>query len=178
VNEIKISEQAAFNLQSLLESRLLIQANSGGGKSYVIRKLLEETHGKVQQIVIDLEGEFAYPLIALGMDRQGCQDYIAKQGQPVPPPSNCMLCPFMSEIELLWLNLNYPEAFADWVRIEQNKIDKYRRLGLADDKNLGVWGRKLLPQKLAEAQKQYAHMTREQINEYKMSHGHCVKSRY
>ena len=46
------------NLEKLIESRLLIQANSGGGKSYAIRKLLEETNGKVQQIVLDLEGEF------------------------------------------------------------------------------------------------------------------------
>jgi gas vesicle protein len=47
-----------IQLEKLIESRLLIQANSGGGKSYAIRKLLEETNGKVQQIVLDLEGEF------------------------------------------------------------------------------------------------------------------------
>jgi len=38
---------------------MLLQANSGGGKSYALRKFLEITHGKVQQIVLDLEGEFA-----------------------------------------------------------------------------------------------------------------------
>lgn len=38
---------------------LLIQANSGGGKSWLIRRLLEQSHGKVQQFVIDLEGEFS-----------------------------------------------------------------------------------------------------------------------
>lgn len=48
-----------INLQKLIESRMLIQATAGGGKSYAIRKLLEETHGKVQQIVLDPEGEFA-----------------------------------------------------------------------------------------------------------------------
>lgn len=47
-----------INLEKLIDTRLLIQANSGGGKSYAIRKLLEETNGKVQQIVLDLEGEF------------------------------------------------------------------------------------------------------------------------
>lgn len=46
-------------LDALLDSRMLIQANSGGGKSYATRKLLEITHGLVQQIVIDPEGEFA-----------------------------------------------------------------------------------------------------------------------
>jgi hypothetical protein len=48
-----------IKLDSLIDSRMLIQANSGGGKSYAVRKLLEMTHGAVQQIVIDPEGEFA-----------------------------------------------------------------------------------------------------------------------
>lgn len=43
----------------LLESNLLVQANSGGGKSYALRRLLEQTAPLVQQIVIDPEGEFA-----------------------------------------------------------------------------------------------------------------------
>jgi hypothetical protein len=38
---------------------MLIQANSGGGKSRAIRQLLEQTHGRVQQLVLDPEGEFA-----------------------------------------------------------------------------------------------------------------------
>jgi len=37
----------------------LIQANSGAGKSYAVRKVAERTHGKIQQIIIDLEGEFS-----------------------------------------------------------------------------------------------------------------------
>lgn len=51
--------QFRLKLDSLIDSRMLIQANSGGGKSYAVRKLLEMTHGSVQQIVIDPEGEFA-----------------------------------------------------------------------------------------------------------------------
>jgi len=47
------------DLAVLMESRLLIQAQSGGGKSRTLRRLLEQTHGKVQQIVIDPEGEFS-----------------------------------------------------------------------------------------------------------------------
>jgi hypothetical protein len=54
-----LSPDFDFDLKTLLETRLLIQANSGGGKSWLIRKLLEETHGKVQHIVLDLEGEFS-----------------------------------------------------------------------------------------------------------------------
>jgi hypothetical protein len=46
------------NLDRLVGSRLLAQANSGGGKSRLIRQMLEETHGRIQQFVIDPEGEF------------------------------------------------------------------------------------------------------------------------
>lgn len=48
-----------LNLERLIETRLLIQASSGAGKSWCLRRILEQTHGKVQQIVIDPEGEFA-----------------------------------------------------------------------------------------------------------------------
>lgn len=48
-----------IDVEKLLETRLLIQANSGGGKSWAIRRLLEQTAGKVQHIVIDPEGEFS-----------------------------------------------------------------------------------------------------------------------
>lgn len=50
---------ATIDLPRLLETRMLIQANSGGGKSWAIRRLLEQTAGQVQQLVIDPEGEFA-----------------------------------------------------------------------------------------------------------------------
>lgn len=50
---------AKLDIARLLESRMLIQASSGGGKSWALRRLLEVTSGKVQQIIIDPEGEFA-----------------------------------------------------------------------------------------------------------------------
>ena len=48
-----------IDVSSLVRTRLLAQANSGGGKSYLLRRLLEQTHGKIQQIVLDIEGDFA-----------------------------------------------------------------------------------------------------------------------
>lgn len=48
-----------IDLERLIETRALIQANAGGGKSWLLRRLLEQTAGQVQQIVIDPEGEFA-----------------------------------------------------------------------------------------------------------------------
>ncbi len=47
-----------LDLEKLLDGRLLVQGTSGAGKSWTLRRLLEQTHGLVQQIVIDPEGEF------------------------------------------------------------------------------------------------------------------------
>src|SRR5512142_2250512 len=47
-----------IDVPQLIKSRLLIQANSGGGKSYTIRRVCEQTFGLVQHIIIDREGEF------------------------------------------------------------------------------------------------------------------------
>lgn len=55
---VNIGEGLEIDVNKLVNTRLLLQANSGGGKSYSLRKVLEKTHGKVQQIVLDLEGEF------------------------------------------------------------------------------------------------------------------------
>jgi hypothetical protein len=51
-------DRLLVDLDRLMVTRMLIQANSGGGKSRALRQLLEETFGKVQHIVIDPEGEF------------------------------------------------------------------------------------------------------------------------
>lgn len=47
------------DVKTLVDTRLLVQANSGGGKSWALRRVLEQTHGHVQHLVIDPEGEFA-----------------------------------------------------------------------------------------------------------------------
>jgi hypothetical protein len=47
-----------IDLTSLLAGRLLIQGNSGAGKSWLLRKILEESAGQIQQIIIDPDSEF------------------------------------------------------------------------------------------------------------------------
>ena len=47
-----------IDIEELLATRLLVQGNSGSGKSHLLRRLLEESAGLVQQIVIDPEGDF------------------------------------------------------------------------------------------------------------------------
>jgi hypothetical protein len=42
--ELRDDDTRFVDLDRLIESRLLVQANSGGGKSTLIRYLLEQTH--------------------------------------------------------------------------------------------------------------------------------------
>jgi hypothetical protein len=48
-----------MDIDLLITTRLLIQANSGGGKSFLLRRIAEQAFGKVQIIFIDPEGEFS-----------------------------------------------------------------------------------------------------------------------
>ena len=49
---------ALVDLEELLATRLLVQGNSGSGKSHLLRRLLERSAGQVQQVIIDPEGDF------------------------------------------------------------------------------------------------------------------------
>lgn len=53
-----LAPDCLINVERLVESKLLVQANSGAGKSWSIRRLAEQTYGKVQQIIIDHDGEY------------------------------------------------------------------------------------------------------------------------
>jgi len=59
-------QSIAIDLAELLATRLLVQGNSGSGKSHLLRRLLEECAGQVQQIVIDPEGDFVTLADAFG----------------------------------------------------------------------------------------------------------------
>ncbi len=50
---------ALISLEELLATRLLVQGNSGSGKSHLLRRLIEQSAHAVQQVVIDPEGDFA-----------------------------------------------------------------------------------------------------------------------
>jgi DNA helicase HerA-like ATPase len=50
---------ALMSLEELLATRLLVQGNSGSGKSHLLRRLIEQSAQAVQQVVIDPEGDFA-----------------------------------------------------------------------------------------------------------------------
>jgi hypothetical protein len=52
-------QAVGLDMEELLATRLLVQGNSGSGKSHLLRRILEESAGMVQQVVIDPEGDFA-----------------------------------------------------------------------------------------------------------------------
>lgn len=54
-NELMTTDE---RLRSLIITRMLIQAGSGGGKSWAIRYLAEQFCKRVQQFIFDWEGEF------------------------------------------------------------------------------------------------------------------------
>lgn len=52
-------KDVSIDIETLIKTRLLVQANSGGGKSFLIRRMCEQLFGHVPVIIIDPEGEFA-----------------------------------------------------------------------------------------------------------------------
>jgi hypothetical protein len=57
---------AQFDLEELLATRLLVQGNSGSGKSHLLRRLMEQSAPWMQQAVIDPEGDFVTLADAFG----------------------------------------------------------------------------------------------------------------
>lgn len=158
-------------------------------------KLFAKKYGKIQMIIgiaygeesrvsTDNSGESKwmqqsiqklYPLIDMKLDRKGCQDLIIGYGHEVPPPSNCIICPFLSYQELLYMYRFNRPWYNRWAKLEGVKLKRFADKG---DKNLGVFGKRTLPQALEFATKKFGHMSDAELKEYKHSHGHCVKSKY
>lgn len=66
-----------------------------------------------------------YPLVELGMTRDGCLQWMQDNGYPKPPRSACYFCPFHSDAEWLRLKSEEPTAFqaaVDWERVYQATV--------------------------------------------------------
>lgn len=121
-----------------------------------------------------------YPLIERGWDRKACQEYIRSLGYECPPPSLCMRCPYSQHTDVLLMSRKNPKAYAEWVELEQNKFDAHTRKypDRPQEKNHGVFGAgTTLPGVLAEAEKEYGHLSLEELGEIRMA-GHQVASAY
>ena len=66
---------ATLDLEELLATRLLVQGNSGSGKSHLLRRLLEQSAPWVQQCIIDPEGDFVSLSDAFGHVSIDAADY-------------------------------------------------------------------------------------------------------
>jgi len=64
--------------------------------------------------------EAIYPLIDLGIDREGCKRLILEQGWTIPPKSGCFFCPFQPKKEWQALKENRPDLFDKAVELEKN----------------------------------------------------------
>ncbi|HZP33946.1 MAG TPA: type IV secretory system conjugative DNA transfer family protein [Candidatus Acidoferrales bacterium] len=71
------SHNVAIDLKTLLATRLLLTADSGGGKTWAMKRLIEQAFGHVGILVIDPEGEFA-PM------RQKLDFYLVGKGGDTP----------------------------------------------------------------------------------------------
>ena len=70
-----------------------------------------------------------FPLIAAGIDRQGCIDLIKRHGLPVPPKSGCYFCPFQGRRQWQELRKIHPELFCKAQKLEQMTNERRRAVG-------------------------------------------------
>jgi hypothetical protein len=55
---VETGDLVYLSLDHLIGERMLIQANSGGGKSYALRDIAEQSYGKIQQIILSPKNEY------------------------------------------------------------------------------------------------------------------------
>lgn len=66
MGQARDGQPAHLDLEELLATRLLVQGNSGSGKSHLLRRLIEQSAQWVQQAIIDPEGDFVTLADAFG----------------------------------------------------------------------------------------------------------------
>lgn len=78
--EIMLNGDNAMDLSKFRDGKLLLQANTGGGKSWAMRRILEQSFDKIPQIILDTEGEFStlrtkFDYLLIGKDQDIKPDY-------------------------------------------------------------------------------------------------------
>ena len=77
-----------------------------------------------------------FPLIDLGIDREGCKQLIKDAGLPIPIKSGCYFCPYTKVKNWRWLQRTHPDLFQKALRLEQNCM-RYPDLTLYQSMPLG-----------------------------------------
>ena len=78
--EIMLNGDNTMDLSKFRDGKLLLQANTGGGKSWAMRRILEQSFDKIPQIILDTEGEFStlrtkFDYLLIGKDQDIKPDY-------------------------------------------------------------------------------------------------------
>jgi len=116
------NEQIKLDLDVLLRTHLLICASTGGGKSYLIRRIVEQAASKIPIIIVDREGEFAtlrskYDFVLVGPGGETPADprsakLVAHTLLDIGASAVCDLFEMKSETRHEWVK-NFYEALAD-----------------------------------------------------------------
>ena len=120
--------------------------------------------------------ERVYPLDELGMTREDCREYIRSKRHPVPFPSLCKFCPYLTAFDVYYKSVNEPEDYDRWVEMEADKLRDWRD-EVPPEKNHGVFPGKTLPEVLEEAKEEFGGMSAAEMRERRMA-GHGVASRF
>jgi hypothetical protein len=142
-----------------------------------------------------------FPLIERGLDREGCQNYLRMVNETIPKPSQCRMCHWKSKRELLLMSRTDRAGFSEWVEYERVKIatwadEDFRRKKYektpekfkpnSEFRNVisgrgafvdGIFVPETLLDTLAEAERLHGHESTEELEAYRNSHGHCIRSK-
>ena len=87
----------------------------------------------------------AYPLIDLGISRDGCLQLVADAGLPQPPKSSCWFCPYKTTDQWIIMRRERPELFAAATALERRLNARRSDLGRDAVFLSGIGARKGLP---------------------------------
>jgi len=119
IGDLADGRPVSLDLGILAEQRLLVQGTSGSGKSGLLRRLLEQTHGLIPQVVIDVEGEFATL-------RREFPDYVlaAAEGGDV------LAAPYTAKKLATWVNAHRANAILDVSEMDTRERIEFVRIYL------------------------------------------------
>lgn len=111
-----------------------------------------------------------YPLIALRLTRQDCQNIIRDAGLPMPPKSACYFCPFHTLAAWQRQREDEPDLFAKSVALERTLNERRAMLGKAP-----MWlTRKLVPLDQATSPHRQLPMFADELAEDACESGYCM----
>ena len=120
-------KNVSIDLRTFIPTRGLVTADSGGGKSWLLRRIIEQAFGKIQIVVIDYEGEFSSL-------REKLDFVIASAGGETPADvrSAALLAQRMLELRFSLIADIYemkPHDRHEWVRLFlESMIDAPKKL--------------------------------------------------